>query len=121
LPRTALSSENPEVRAIAVSEGLADEDLEKFLTQDCPLPVVLAAVRRCPTDRLLALLSHNRWQVRSEALGVLSRGTDRPLKAVRTLTGSEDLGARAAAVELLLAWNDEEWLQDIFLPKTKMD
>lgn len=116
LPRTLLSHHDPEIRALAIARGLADKELEELLVLDSPLPVVLAAVIRCETDRMVGLLGDERWQVRSEALKVLSCSAPGPLEEVRALTQSSTLGTRAAAVELLLAWGDDEWLEKSFLP-----
>ena len=111
LPEMLLCSKNVEVRALAISTGMADETLEAYLTDESPLAIVIAATDRCGTKRLLTLLSDHRWQVRSAALTALGRGPDRPLQEVRLLTKQDSVGVRATAVELLLAWSDDEWLQ----------
>jgi hypothetical protein len=111
LPASLLSSEDDEVRALAVAAGMGDDFLEDYLSPESPLPVTLAAVGRCQVDRLVSLLSDQRWQVRSKTVETLSYVKDRPLEKIRELTRHEVLGTRTAACELLLAWGDDEWLR----------
>jgi hypothetical protein len=115
LPQSLVCSDNAEVRAVAVSAGMADAHLGVCLSTDSPLPVAVAAVGRCETDQLLGLLHDVRWQVRSEAMRALIDSEERPLQEVRSLTGSETLATKATAVEILLAWGDDEWLRGKFL------
>lgn len=113
LPATLLRSPHPEVRAAAISAGLADSELEGYLTAS--LPETLAAVPRCPTDLLLGLLGDSRWPIRSAAVGVLLEGTTRPLQQVRELAKSGTLPERVAAVTLLERWGDTDWLAEELL------
>lgn len=110
LPATLLQSTDPEVRAAAISGGLADKALESCLAAS--LPEVLAAVPRCPSEALVGLLGDNRWQVRSAAVHALVARPDRPLERVRALAASGSLAERVAAVTLLEKWGDLEWLAE---------
>ena len=106
------------MRGLAVSQGLADPWLEDLLENDQPLPVVLAAVGRCSDNRLPALLQDDRWQVRAEVLALLSQREAKFVEEIRTLSRSELLSTRTAAVKLLLAWGDDEWLRENLLSES---
>jgi hypothetical protein len=110
LPVSLLESSDPEVRAAAISAGLADSQLEGYLTAS--LPEALAALPRCPSSVLTSLLSDSRWPVRSAAVGALATHSDRPLSQVRSLAMSESLAQRVAAVTLLNMWGDVDWLEE---------
>ncbi len=110
LPASLLQSAEPEVRAAAISAGRADSRLESFLAAS--LPEALAAVPRCSSKTLLALLGDHRWQVRSAAVRALAAGSERLLEQVRALTASDSLETRVAAVALLELWGDSEWLAE---------
>ena len=110
LPATLLENHDPEVRAAAVSAGLADSHLESYLKASTTEAV--AAVPRCSPQTLVDLLSDSRWQVRSTAVRALSLGQDRPLERVRALALADTLAQRVAAVALLEQWGDQEWLED---------
>ena len=110
LPASLLESADHEVRAAAISAGLADSALESCL--QASLPEALAAVPRCSSDVLLGLLGDSRWQVRSSAVRALAAGSERPLEQVRALAVSESLEGRVAAVALLEQWGDLEWLAE---------
>lgn len=109
LPESLLQSPDPEVRAAAISAGLADSQVESYLTGS--LPEALAAVPRCSSRTLVDLLSDSRWQVRSSAVRALAGGQDRPLEEVRDRALSDALGERVAAVSLLQQWGDDDWLE----------
>lgn len=110
LPASLLESSDPEVRAAAISAGLADTALESRLTAS--LPEALAAVPRCPPEVLIGLLGDSRWQVRSAAVRALAAVPERPLEQVRALASSDSLAERVAAVALLQHWGEEEWLAE---------
>ena len=109
LPATLLENQDPEVRAVAISAGLADSHLESYLKASTTEAV--AAVPRCTPEILVDLLSDPRWQVRSSAVRALSVQQDRPLERVRALALADTLAQRVAAVTLLERWGDEEWLE----------
>ena len=108
LTASLLESADPDVRAAAIAAGLADSELESYLAAS--LPEALAAVPRCPSETLLALLGDSRWQVRSAAVAALAAGSERPLEQVRALALAESLEQGVAAVALLEQWGDLEWL-----------
>ena len=110
LPPSLLQSSDPEVRAAAISAGLADSALPNYLTAS--LPEALAAVPRCPPQLLLNLLADRRWQVRSAAVRALAAAPERPLESVRALAVSPSLENRVAAVALLQHWGDLAWLSE---------
>lgn len=111
LPRECLDHADPEIRALAIRDGWADDSLPRYL--EATLPEALAATRRCPLHRLVELLQDDRWQVRAEAVRTLADVEPRPLAEVRALVGREgDLGPRAAAVDLLQRWSDDDWLEE---------
>ncbi|MCA9780313.1 MAG: hypothetical protein KC800_26490 [Candidatus Eremiobacteraeota bacterium] len=113
LPSSLLESSDPEIRAVAISAGLADSHLEGYLKAS--LPEAVAAVPRCTSRVLVDLLSDPRWQIRSTAVRALVIGEDRPLESVRALALSDSLAQRVAAVALLEQWGDLEWLEERLL------
>lgn len=109
-PGQALDSTDTEVRALAVSAGLADDRLETYLTPDRSPAEAAAAASRCGSTRLLELLADPRWLVRAQAVRSLGELQPRPLAEVRQKMYSTLVEERAAAAELLLQWQDDEWL-----------
>jgi hypothetical protein len=109
LPASLLESHDPEVRAVAISNGLADPHLESYL--NASLEEAVAAVPRCTSQMLLDLLADARWQVRSSAVRTLALGQERPVEEVRARLLSGSMGERVAAVALLQQWNDHDWLE----------
>lgn len=110
LPAGLLASEQPLVRAAAISGGHADDSLDAYLLQETTLPEILAAARRCPTEKLLPLLADQRWQVRALATDLLACAETVPLEGLRRATASEFLGERVAAVETLRRLGHDDWL-----------
>jgi len=120
LPSGLLRSEHSLVRAMAISVGLGDEQLETFLTPEVAPLEAAAAARRCSVDRLLELFSDGRWEVRAAATDALSQRESNhlPLQTLREKTASTLLGERVAAVEVLRRLGDIQWLQD-HLPRSE--
>lgn len=113
LPPGLLKSSQPEVRAAAIAAGLADQQLEAFLTTDSSALEAAAAAQRCSPDRLVELLSEPRWEVRAAATDALARlELAHAVPLLRGKTSSTFLGERVAAVDLLLRLGDNQWLQD---------
>ncbi len=115
LPEQLLEHPDPAVRARAIASGLADSQLERYLTPETSLAEVRAATRRCGPERLLSLMTDPRWPVRSEAVSALVLCQPRPLARVRRMVRSEELTTRVAAVELLRRWEDFKWLEKTLL------
>lgn len=113
LPVDLLDHSLAAMRALAVSAGLADSDLERFLGGT--VEEALAATRRCSPERLLELLGDRRWQVRAQAVRQLAGLQPRPLEPVRALVSSPFKGERIAAIELLRSWGEEAWLERTLL------
>ncbi len=113
LPTALLQHKDPAVRAMAVSVGLADSDLEPFLQGS--VVEAVAAVRRCHPETLLHLLADPRWQVRAQAVRQLAALDERPLESVKHRVTSDFPGERVAAVELLRCWGEEAWLEQTLL------
>ena len=113
LPPGLLKSDRPQVRAAAIAAGLADQQLEAFLTTNGSAVEAAAAAQRCSPDRLLELLGHPRWEVRAAATEALARlDLAHAAPVLRGKTSSTFLGERVAAVDLLLRLGDNQWLQD---------
>lgn len=108
LPAHFLVHDDPEVRALAIAAGWGDENLTHYL--GATLPEALAATRRCPPEQLLELLTDERWPVRAEAVRALETVEPPRLAEVRALVNAGELGQRAAAVDLLQRWGDDDWL-----------
>lgn len=119
LPRSLLEHADPEVRAVAISVGLADEILDRYLKAS--VPEAVAALRRAGSDVHVALLSDSRWEVRAAAVNRLTDCSPRPLEQVQALVGSGSKGERVAAVELLRRWGEVEWLEENLLAGTAAD
>jgi hypothetical protein len=111
LPASLLDHGDPTIRAAAISAGLADQELERFLGDDSTLQESVAAVARCETDRLLPLLGDGRWQVRARATDVLVAKGPSSIPALRDLAASEVKATRVAAVAALQRLGDEAWLR----------
>ncbi len=112
LPKSLLEHADPEIRGVAISVGLADAGLERYLTPDSSVPEVLAALRRAGSDVQVDLLSDARWEVRAASVNALTHCSPRPLERVQSLVGSSSLGERVASVELLRRWGEDEWLAE---------
>ena len=110
LPPSLLRHADPRVRAAAIQVGLADEQIEDFLSTEVSPMEAAAAAGRCSLERRLRLLSDSRWQVRTAAVAALS-GQEVPIEEVRKRTESVNLGERVASIELLRRLGDTEWLQ----------
>lgn len=113
LPAALLDHEDPSLRALAISSGLADSDLARFLHGT--VEEALAAARRCTPAMWVDLLCDARWQVRSLAVHLLAASEHRPLESVKALVGSSSKGQRVAAVELLRCWGEDVWLEERLL------
>lgn len=109
LPPALLEHQDPRLRALAVSVGLADADLARFLQASVEEGV--AATGRCTPEVTVGLLSDPRWQVRARAVQVLAESSYRPLEEVKLLLRSDSKGERIAAIELLRYWGEEAWLE----------
>lgn len=119
LPASLLQSEHSKVRTLAISAGLADEQLETFLAPLVPAAEAAAAASRyCSPERLLELFRDPRWEVRAAACEALCRRDRKelPMELLRSLTGSKFVGERVAAVEVLLRLGESQWLQDNLVP-----
>ncbi len=113
LPAELLEHDQPSIRALAVSVGLADAELKRFL--EGTVVEALAATRRCPPEVLLELISDRRWQVRAQAVRQLATSDHRPLERVKALVASPSKSERVAAIELLRSWGEEAWLEQTLL------
>lgn len=113
LPHRLLDHDDPNMRALAISVGLADSDLPRFLAAS--VPEALAATHRCTPKVWLDLLSDPRWQIRSQAVRLLAASNDRPLERVKLLVTSPSKGEQVAAIELLRCWGEEAWLEQNLL------
>lgn len=111
LPLTLLQSDDPMVRAAAVSVGLADQELETYLSPQAPVAEAVAAASRCDLPRLLSLLEDRRWQVRAAVTDLLADHPEPPLEELRRRVSSDFMGERVAAVEILRRLADLEWLE----------
>ena len=112
LPASLLESDDEEVRALVIEAGLADSQLERFLAPSASSLEAVAATRRCTGERLVELLADKRWEVRACASQTLSGRCDYSLEKLREKASSEFAGERVAAVEVLLARGDDEWLSE---------
>jgi hypothetical protein len=111
LPSSAINSEHELVRALAVTEGLAGDRVLDYLAENNSIPEAVAATRHCTREKLLELLADARWQVRAAATEVLAGRDDCPVEEIRVKVGSEHLGERIAALDVLRRIGDDEWLE----------
>lgn len=116
LPLCLLLHEKAQVRAAAISAGLADEKLDEFLSPEASSLEAVAAAGRSEIDTLVTLLADKRWQVRAAASRALSesRPEDLPIERIREATTSDSFGERVAAVELLRNLGEADWLEKKF-------
>ena len=111
LPPTLLQSKDPSVRAAGVSVGLADQELETYLSPQASVAEAMAAAGRCDLPRLLSLLQDRRWQVRAAVTNLISDHPEPPTEELRRRVASDFMGERVAAVEILRRLGDVEWLE----------
>lgn len=114
LPVSLLRSEDPDVRALAISTGLADHELERYLSAESTTQEAAAATTRCETHRLIELLGDDRWQVRARATASLVAKGSATIPVLRGLACSEVPATKVAAVAALQLLGDEVWLQAKF-------
>lgn len=114
LPDAIMHSDSAPVRARGIAAGLADSQLEKFLSAEATTREAVSATARCTAPRLLLLLDDPRWEVRAAATEALSqiRGDELPLHELRRKTASPSMGERVAAIEVLRRVDDSEWLSN---------
>lgn len=94
-------------------EGVCAQDARAGLGSDQTTPDEEEPVRYPPQAELLAALENPDWRVRARASdGLIALGAAEPVKA---LVQDERLGVRAAAVQILMALGEHEWLEKSLL------
>ena len=107
LPASLLEHSDPEVRAAAVFQGHADDELEGFLGPEASVAEALAALHRCDTFKLVECLEDERWQIRGAATRMLCQMEKPPLETVKLKSESENLGTKLAALTVLESFHSE--------------
>jgi len=101
LPAALLEHEDFLVRAAAIFQGHADDQLERFLSSEASDAETLAALHRCEPKRLVDCLGDERWQIRGAASRLLCQLENPPLEEIRLKSESEELGTKVAALSVL--------------------
>jgi hypothetical protein len=101
LPACLLAHEEPTVRAAAIFQGHADEQLDRYLGMEASAAEALAALHRCDPRRLVECLGDERWQVRGEVARLLCQLENPPLEDIRLKSESQELGTQVAAFTVL--------------------
>lgn len=101
LPAWMLDHPEPVVRAAAIFQGQADDQLERYLGPQASVVEALAAVGRCDGGKLVELLGDPRWQIRGAAANLLCALDHPPVEEIRLRSESPDLGTRVAALKAL--------------------
>jgi hypothetical protein len=111
------------IRAAAIGSGIALDWLPA-LTREQRADLRCAILRGIPSGtfepdevtQLLACLRDSDWRVRADAVGALGRGQKSIASLLKPLIFDSESGVRIAAVQGLLHWGEDDWLQGQLLP-----
>jgi hypothetical protein len=117
-----LSDPTPAVRLAAIRAGAEGLDWAQVIASEPDVAVRVAAIARLAVQEglpaiptLIALLSDNDWRIRAQATEALKcLGTD-AVEAVKPLTADTRDFVRAAAVQVLLAHEEDLWVEEALL------
>jgi HEAT repeat protein len=112
------------VRAAATAAGAGSLEgcRERVGAGETPLAVRLASIKKLeaapsPANHavLAAALQHPHWQVRSAAASALIAHGEEVLPLVEPLVASSDAGVKMAAIQVLIGFERESWLEEKLL------
>jgi HEAT repeat protein len=117
-----LADPDPAVRLAAIRTGADGPDWALVIETESDVAIRVAAIARLAAQAgpaaipaLVALLSDNDWRLRAQATEALkSLGTE-AAEAVKPLTADPRDFVRTAAVQVLLAHQEDEWVEEALL------